>query len=270
MTGLFEIINPGWATTIQDRGRPGFGAIGVSSSGVVDQQLAALLNRLVGNSEDAALLETCGGLTIRAVTALLIASSSEHAPISINAGETYTLQASNDYLWHYLAFRGGIDTVEVMGSRSTDTMSGLGGTLIAAGIHLSCGQFGVNPITTDVAAVRPLASVARVTVGPRSDWFVGDWDMVLGACEWRVTNSSRVGVRLSGSAILRRFDSELPSEAMVRGAIQVPPDGDPVMLLADYPTTGGYPVIAVVHPDDVAVVAQHRPGSTLRLRPIFR
>ena len=107
---------------------------------------------------------------------------------------------------------------------------------------------------------------ARIGPGPRSDWFDGD---PLGALTDRpltVTASSRVGVRLRGPVLVRRRGDELPSEGLVRGAIQVPPDGEPIMMLADHPTTGGYPVVAVVHPDDVATVAQRPEGTTVRLR----
>jgi allophanate hydrolase subunit 2 len=83
---------------------------------------------------------------------------------------------------------------------------------------------------------------------------------------WTITNTSRVGVRLRGGSIERATSDELPSEGLVRGAIQVPPGGEPVMMLADHPTTGGYPVIAVVHPDDVAIVAQHSAGASIRFR----
>jgi allophanate hydrolase subunit 2 len=96
------------------------------------------------------------------------------------------------------------------------------------------------------------------------DWFDAvSFERFVGG-PWTVTDSSRVGVRLSGVRLVRRITHDLPSEGLVRGAIQVPPDSDPVMLLADHPTTGGYPVISVVHADDLPLAGQLRPGQSLR------
>jgi allophanate hydrolase subunit 2 len=109
-----------------------------------------------------------------------------------------------------------------------------------------------------------MRDVVGISPGPRLDWFDPvSFERLLGGV-WTVTESSRVGVRLSGVRLFRRIVHDLPSEGLVRGAIQVPPDSDPVMMLADHPTTGGYPVIAVVHPDDVATVAQTPPGHAVR------
>jgi allophanate hydrolase subunit 2 len=117
-----------------------------------------------------------------------------------------------------------------------------------------------------MAPLAGVADVIRVDPGPRSDWFADDWADRLTASTWTVTTSSRVGVRLTGATLTRIVTDELPSEGLVRGALQVPPDGDPVMMLSDHPTTGGYPVIAVVHQDDVAAVAQHMAGTSIRFR----
>jgi allophanate hydrolase subunit 2 len=162
--------------------------------------------------------------------------------------------------------RGGLDVSPVLGSRSTDTLSGIGPPLPAAGDRFSVGGVGVEPIVVDVAPPRPLAHEARISAGPRADWFVAEALDEMSSTSWTITMASRVGVRLRGVALRRVVADELPSEGLVRGAIQVPPDGDPVMMLADHPTTGGYPVIAVVHPDDVAIVAQHHEGTRVRFR----
>ena len=265
MSSAIEVVTPGIATTIQDRGRAGYAHLGVSPSGAVDPRLASLTNRLVGNRDEAALIETCGGLVLRFTGAALIATSSELAPVSIGAGETYRLPGGDQSrLWHYVAVRGGIDVPAVLGSRSTDTLSGLGPSPLATGDVLPIGLEPESHVTVDQAPVTQLRDVVRVTPGPRLDWFdpLSFERFVAGA--WTVTESSRVGVRLSGLRLVRRITHDLPSEGLVRGAIQVPPDSDPVMLLADHPTTGGYPVIAVVDFDDVAVVAQTSPGGTVR------
>lgn len=264
MRPAIEVIAPGIASTIQDRGRTGYAHLGVSPSGAVDPRLASLTNRLVGNPDEASVIETCGGLVLRFTGAALVATSSELAPVSVGAGETYRLPGDRSRLWHYVAVRGGIDVPAVLGSRSSDTLSGLGPPPLAAGDVLPIGAEPASQLAVDHAPGTRLRDVVRVTPGPRLDWFepVSFERFVAGA--WTVTESSRVGVRLSGVRLVRRITHDLPSEGLVRGAVQVPPDSDPVMLLADHPTTGGYPVIAVVDPDDVAVVAQTQPGGPVR------
>jgi allophanate hydrolase subunit 2 len=106
--------------------------------------------------------------------------------------------------------------------------------------------------------------------GPRLDWFLPDAFERLCSAPFEVTATSRVGTRLSGPALHRARHDELPSEGMIEGAIQLPPDGNPIAFLADHPTTGGYPVIAVVDPDDVAHLAQAAPGARLTFRPSRR
>lgn len=264
MSAAIEIVESGIASTIQDRGRAGYAHLGVPPSGAVDPRLASLTNRLVGNDEAAAVIETCGGLVVRFTGAALIAASSELAPTSIAAGDTYRVAADPACLWQYLAVRGGIDVSEMLGSRATDTLAGLGPAPLGAGDVLPIGDEPESPLTVDHAPGRRQRDLVRIGPGPRLDWFdAGSFERFVGAT-WTVTDSSRVGVRLSGVRLTRHITRDLPSEGLVRGAIQVPPDSDPVMLLADHPTTGGYPVIAVVDPDDVAAVAQTPPGGSVR------
>ena len=263
MTAI-EIVEAGIASTIQDHGRAGFAHLGVSPSGSVDRRLASLTNRLVGNPEHAALIETCGGMVVRFTGAAVIAVSTELAPMSVAAGETYRVASHESCLWQYVAVRGGVDVLPVLGSRSTDTLSGLGPAPLAVGDMLPVGHEPASQLAVDHAPGTRVREVARVSAGPRLDWFDGGGFERFVSGVWKVTASSRVGVRLSGVRLTRRITRDLPSEGLVRGAIQVPPDSDPVMLLADHPTTGGYPVIAVVDPDDVALVAQTKPGGTVR------
>ena len=260
------VIQAGFASTFQDAGRRGLAHLGVPASGAVDVGLAALVNRLVGNAPGAAVIETCGGLVLRAERPLLLATSAEAAPRSLGAGDELTVRVGGDRLWQYVAVRGGFEVDLVLGSRSTDTLSGLGPAPLSAGDLLSIGDDPGTPIDADHAPLRPLATLARVSAGPRLDWFTPDALDVLVGSPWTVSATSRVGVRLAGPGIDRLITSELPSEGLVRGAIQVPPDGHPVMMLADHPTTGGYPVLAVVHPDDVVVVAQTSAGGRVRFR----
>jgi len=267
MSVELEIVATGIATTIQDQGRAGLAHLGISRSGAVDRRLAAVVNRLVGNAVDAAVIETCGGLTLRATSAAMIATSNELAAVSLMSGEGVHVPGGHGRLWHYVAVRGGISVDPVLGSRSTDTLSGLGPALLAVGDRLPVGVDPRVPIVADHAPLPTLGSVARISPGPRLDWFdVGSFELLLER-SLTILDSSRIGTRLSGVRLVRRHRHELPSEGLISGAIQVPPDSDPVMMLADHPTTGGYPVIAVVHPDDVTVVAQTAPGRTIRFIP---
>lgn len=260
------VIEPGIATTVQDRGRPGLAALGVPPSGTVDPDLASTLNRLVGNGPGAAVLETAGGVRLRAERSLVVASDAETAPRHLQAGDEISIAAGGHRQWHYLAVQGGLGTQLVLGSRSHDTLSGIGAYAITAGTELGVARRTSDLIPVDVAPIRPPTTTIRVTAGPRLDWFEGDAAKALTTTEWRIVESNRIGVRLSGARIARRIAIELPSEGLVRGAIQVPPDGDPVMMLADHPTTGGYPVIAVVDHPDVAALAQQPAGTVIRLR----
>jgi allophanate hydrolase subunit 2 len=248
---VIEVVAPGLLTTVQDRGRPGHAAIGVPHGGAVDLALAAHCNRLVGNDDGAAVLETVGGLRLRAVTAVVIATDLEPVARSLRPGE-----------WHYVAVRGGIDVTPVLGSRSTDTLSGLGPPSPEAGDRLAVGP---EPARRPIGETWPppdVPDIALITPGPRADWFARVDDLVVR--RWTVTDVSRVGVRLGGGGLERVVEVELPSEGLVRGAIQVPPDGHPIVMLADHPTTGGYPVAAVVEPECLAAVSQRPVGSSVR------
>lgn len=270
MTSLV-IVAAGWATSIQDAGRRGYTDIGVSTSGALDEPTRALLNRLVGNPPDAAVIETLGGLRIRADASAIIATSADLAPTVLRGGDELEVNPAAGDLWGYLAVRGGIDVAPVLGSRSHDSRSGVGPPLPTTGASIAIGADPATPIVVDHAPrpVRPDA--IDIWPGPRVDWFVPDALERFALTDWIVSGDvSRVGARLDGSRLERLLDAELPSEGLVLGAIQVPPDGRPVVMLADHPTTGGYPVLAVVAPDAVGVVAQARPGSRLRFRNVLR
>ena len=261
---MIRIVDPGIATTIQDTGRIGYAHLGISPSGAVDPSLAGLLNRAVGNPSGAAVIETAGGLVIEPIAAVTVATSRHAGPHVLRPGQRVAVEAGGGRQWHYLAVRGGIATAPVLGSRSLDTMSGLGSPPVTAGLDLPVGAEPDDPVV-DVTPIGPVAASARVRPGPRLDWFEPGAFAELTSATVSVTATSRVGVRLHGVDLRRCRSDELPSEGLVRGAIQVPPDGDPIMMLADHPTTGGYPVIAVVDPDDVAVVAQRPAGTPVRL-----
>jgi allophanate hydrolase subunit 2 len=156
----------------------------------------------------------------------------------------------------------------VLGSRSTDTLSGIGPPRLDTGMELLLGEPTDDPGAVDVPVVLdyPDSVRLRVVPGPRLDWFAEDVLGRLTEATYTVSSrSNRVGVRLEGPSLPRRRDEELPSEGLVLGAIQVPASGQPLVFLNDHPTTGGYPVVGVVAPEDLAACAQVRPGTAVRL-----
>lgn len=280
---MLAVLAPGPLTTVQDLGRPGHAAIGVTRSGAADTAAAGLANRLVGNRPEAALLEvTAGGLRLRAGRTVLVAVTGAPLPVAVDgrpapfaapmtlpAGAVLSLGTPWAGLRSYLAVRGGIDVPPVLGSRSTDTLSGLGPPPLAAGTLLPVGDLAADEPVVDVAPVGPPPDrpVLRVLPGPRRDWLDDAAWAALTTQEWAVAaDSDRVGLRLTGPRLARAREGELPSEGLVAGAVQVPPDGGPVLFLADHPVTGGYPVLAVVVTADLPLAAQLRPGDGVRFR----
>jgi biotin-dependent carboxylase-like uncharacterized protein len=184
------------------------------------------------------------------------------------AGSTRRLGGPPAGLRSYLAVAGGIDVPPVLGSRSADLLSGLGPRPLRAGDRLPVGSGSAwpNVAVPAVAGAGPEAEVRlEVTAGPRADWFTPAALEMLASSVYQVTPASnRTGLRLSGPPLERSRSGELPSEGMVTGAVQVPPDGQPIVLLADHPVTGGYPVIAVVRSPGVSRAGQLRPGQRVR------
>ena len=273
MTSL-RIIELGWGTTVQDRGRVGLADLGVPRAGAVDRRAHDLVNRLVGNPVGAATLETTSGLVLEAQAPVIVASSTEGALRTLLPGDRVCLDAAPGEMWGYLAVRGGLDVTPVLGSRSHDTLSGLGPRPLAAGELLPVGSDPGTEMTADLAPHEPRGTVVHIWEGPQHAWF-GSTDVLVG--EWSVTAEvSRVGVRLERRGMrsedppgididphaAQRIRS-MPSEGIVEGAVQITPSGQPIVMLANHPTTGGYPVVAVVDPPDVPTAAQARPGSTL-------
>jgi KipI family sensor histidine kinase inhibitor len=253
--GAFTVISAGVSSSIQDAGRSGHADLGVSPSGMVDPQLGAAINRFVGNPPNTPLIETCGGLVIRANRPLTIASTETIAPTALATGDVISVAGGGGRRWHYLAIRGGVDVEQVLGSSSTDTLSGLGPAPLMQGQSFGVGVEPDGPVA-DASPLHPVDTNVRISAGPRLDWFAPDTLATLSTGTYVVTQSSRIGARLVGPQLTRVRHTELPSEGLIRGAIQVVPSGELVMMLADHPTTGGYPVVAVVHDEDVHKVAQ--------------
>lgn len=277
-----DVLAAGPGATIQDLGRPRLRGLGVARSGALDRESLRIANRLVGNAEDAAGIEvTLGGLRVRAAVDTWMAVTGAEAPVTVDgvpcdrwravrvaAGSVLEIGLAQRGLRVYAAVAGGLVPDAVLGSRSTDTMSGLGPAPLAAGDRVRTGAASVPP-PNDLAPWRVGGDEVRVGVrlGPRDDWFTADAVQRLFATAWTVSpRSDRVGLRLDGPPLARARHEELPSEGMVAGALQVPPAGAPVILLADGPVTGGYPVIAVVADADLDALAQARPGAVVRFR----
>jgi biotin-dependent carboxylase-like uncharacterized protein len=303
----FEVLAPGPLTLVEDAGRPGLAHLGVPSSGAADRVAYAAANRLVGNRPGAAVLEVLlGGLVLRATGTVLVAVTGAPSTATIDrsagverrrghpmtseqpsgcsfalsAGETLAITAPDRGLRNYLAVRGGFDVEPVLGSRSADLLSGLGPPPLQAGDLLPVGDELESWPAAESIPPAPLMPTPpgrsdpvtlRLLRGPRDDWFSDAGWATLTEGTWRVgQDSNRVGVRIVGGTPLHRvpgFDGELPSEGMVAGAVQVPPDGQPVLFLRDHPVTGGYPVIGVLTAASVDALAQLRPGDGLRLQP---
>ncbi len=279
---MIEIISPGLFATVQDLGRAGLAELGVGESGAADAGSLARANRLVGNPAGAAGLElTFGGLVARFAEPATIALAGAPCTLTVDGTEhglDTTIEVPGDAelrvgrpgrgLRTYLAVRGGIAVPPVLGSRSTDILAGLGPAVLAKGMVLPVGPppAGEPAGPAEPGVPPPLdVPVLRVLPGPRDDWFVADALSRLVSGPYRcTTDSNRVGMRLAGPELPRQVTSELPSEGMVRGSLQVPPSGQPIVFLADHPVTGGYPVIAVVVAADLDAAAQVRPGQSLR------
>ncbi|MEV6285158.1 biotin-dependent carboxyltransferase family protein [Kribbella sp. NPDC051770] len=278
MNRSFEVLQTGPLTTVQDSGRPGQAALGIGRSGACDRTSYQLANRLVGNHPDAAVLEvTFGGLQLVASADLVYAITGAtcsgvplNAPAVLRAGEVLQLGTPRTGLRTYVAFRGGLDVDPVLGSRSTDLLSGLGPAPVATGDVLALGKDHGPMPGVDLAPVAdPTGGLLTVDVlpGPRRDWFTDNgWRSLTSQSYTVSSNSNRIGVRLEGEPLERARDGELTSEGMNLGALQIPPSGLPVLFLADHPVTGGYPVIGYVAGADLDACAQLRPGQSLRFR----
>jgi biotin-dependent carboxylase-like uncharacterized protein len=276
---LITVLKAGPLTLVQDLGRPGYAHLGVPHSGAADLPAFVRANRLAGNPDAAAALEiTLLGPQLRfnrdariALTGAIMPATLDGRPIAhdravlVKSGQLLKLGAARKGVRTYLAIAGGIDVPPVLGSRSSDLMSGLGPAPLADGDSLNLSDLEDIDDAPRPAAVIETVPQLKIMLGPRADWFqAGALQTLCNAPYTVLPASNRVGVRLDGPVLQRAITRELPSEGLVLGAIQVPADGRPLIFLADHPVTGGYPVIAVVASEDIPKVAQARPGSLLR------
>ena len=289
---VIEVLAPGLYTTIQDAGRAGLQQYGVPVQGAADRAALILGNRLVGNDPSAAGLEvTLVGPILRfhvptavAVTGADLGATLNGNPLPVGRvacvrpGDVLAFRGGAKGCRAYVCVAGGIAVEPVRGSRSTDPLAGLGGLPgrpgkpLQAGDRIPLGTPGEDPCRLAGRQARwvfvPDRFVARVVLGPQVDFFPAEAYQVFFGADYTVTPASdRMGLRLDGPAI-PRANQEILSEGQPLGAVQVPPIGLPIVLLAGRATVGGYPKLGVVVTPDICLLAQARPGDRIRFRPI--
>jgi KipI family sensor histidine kinase inhibitor len=288
-----EVVSPGIQLVLQDLGRPGHLGEGVAASGVADRAALRAANRAVGNSPGTAVLELAGGgavLRFAGAGVLALAGAPIEAelraadgarvpvapgPFAVEDGDQLQFGAQRDGLRTVVAVRGGFTAPPALGSLATDTLSGVGPSPLGTGDRLALAGPAAAPHAVDPAPpeTRELPRAGQtvdldVDLGPRADWFTPAALEAFTSQEWEVTpRSDRVGIRLAGAPLERSREGELPSEGAVTGAIQVPPDGQPVLFGPDHPLTGGYPVIGAVVQEHLDLVGQLPPGCRVRFHP---
>ncbi len=284
-----EVVRPGLLTTVQDLGRFGYHKYGVPTSGAMDQAAYRTANLLVDNEEGAAALEVTGeGPALRAradLTVAIVGAEMEplvngrpvesDAAIDIRSGQLLELGRARRGLRAYLAVAGGIDVPPMLGSRSTclpAAFGGFHGRALREGDLLPVGQAGTRRLPVAGRRLPPgwwdaVGDVLtlRVILGPQDDQFTGEGIQAFLAGTYRVMpEMDRMGVRLQGPPIAHRAGADIISDSTPLGAVQVPADGQPIILLADRQTTGGYTKIAVVIGEDAYRLAQAMPGQAVR------
>lgn len=287
-----KVLSPGLHTTVQDLGRLGHQAQGVPVSGALDPLALRLGNALAGNTAGAAALEILwSGPRLEVIAdTLRVALAGPGATLTVSgdarvaaAWQSFTLSRGavlevnlgRESVCAYLAVEGGISVPSVLGSASTYGRAALGGF---AGRALRQGD--VVRLATDQASVGaerrlpspPLAASdqpIRVVLGPQQDLFADEALATLIEGEFRISkNADRMGMRLDGPPLAHRQGWDIVSDAIATGAIQVPGSGQPILLLADHQTTGGYPKIATVISTDLPVVGRRRPGDAIRFAAV--
>ncbi len=287
--GSFRVVAPGWLTTVQDLGRIGAQRYGMPVAGAMDPPALRLANRLVGNRDDAAGLEvTIQGPTLLCEVDALVAVTGgdlsptldgRHLPLwtsfDVRRGQRLAFGARRSGARAYLAVAGGVDVPSVLGSRATHLASrtgGLEGRALQQGDVLAAGPRRSRRSVAGRAvppAVRPTYRTPidlRLVPGPQRDWFNEEVVALLTTHAYTIGPASdRMGYRLVGPPLAGGADRSMLSEAMPLGALQVPGDGQPILLMADRQTTGGYPVIAVLATADIGLAAQGAPGDRLHV-----
>jgi allophanate hydrolase len=292
MSAGLKVLTPGLHTTVQDLGRPGYQSIGVPVSGALDGFSLRLANALVGNPLGAPALEVLvsGPAFEVAADTVRVALAGAGAHLAIGAektrvevwhsvtlprGEIIEIVAGRQSACCYLAIEGGIAVPLILGSASTYVRAGIGGL---DGRTLRSGD--VVPLAVACASERaelrlsvPMPATGdqpiRVVLGPQQEYFAEAAVATLLDAEFHISASAdRMGMRLDGPLLQHRRGWDIVSDAITTGAIQVPGSGQPILLLADHQTTGGYPKIATVISADLPVVGRRRPGDPVRFAAV--
>lgn len=281
-----HVVSPGLLTTVQDLGRPGLASAGVPPAGALDAEALRVANRLVGNVEGAAGLELWAvGPTLRAeerVDLVVLGGRFGPAPgevLTLGDGESVALASRDGAARAVVAVAGGVDVPLVLGSRSTSLAArfgGLSGRRLERGDALGLGAAGAGGPTARTAAAKDVEALEllggagdvvtlRVVPGPQADAFDVSAREAFFASPYRLLpESNRAGFRLAGAAVARRDVNELASEPALVGSIQIPHDGQPIVLLHEGPTTGGYPKLAKVIDADLGRLVRVRPSQAIR------
>lgn len=269
------VQSPGLLATIQDLGRPGHGIDGVSRAGAADPLALRIGNLLVGNPANTPALETTllGGTYLfpeGATIACTGATPSTLTPYEVHRippGQTIQLGPLTNGARCYLCVQGGIATPKVAGSASTHLLSSLGGGPLTKGSILLIGPATNQPRNIQIPEhLKTYRKLLRVTRGPQADQFESK---PFYQNEYQVTqDSNRMGIRLAGPPIATTHNSQMVTEGVPLGAIQIPANGQPIILFVDQQTTGGYPKIANVITADLPSLGQLRPGDTVRFEQV--
>jgi biotin-dependent carboxylase-like uncharacterized protein len=280
-------LDPGPLTTLQDRGRRGWQRYGVSPAGALDSVALALANALVGNPPGEAALEftlvggiwRCEAESARiAVAGGAFALSLDGAPVpawrslTLRRGATLAIGAAPDAARGYLAVAGGFAVEPELGSVSVHLRSGLGGGAVARGQLLALRQAsapGGPERALDPRLAPPRRATIRVVLGPQDDYFAPETVALFQSAAWRVSaEADRMGMKLSGPVLAHARGFDVLSDGIATGSVQVPGNGQPIVLLNDRQTTGGYPKIATAITADLPSLGQLRPGDSLRFAAI--
>jgi KipI family sensor histidine kinase inhibitor len=288
---VFDVVAPGLRAVLQDAGRPGVAASGVPAAGAADPVSRALANRLAGNAPDAAVLEVTGGGTrlrtlvpchaavVGASPAVRVDGTDVPAPgrlQPLESGQVLEIGRVARGCRTYVAVAGGLLGPELFGSRSSDELCGLGPGPLEAGAILWAGDWAPplgDHLGAGAATELPAAGAVelRVVPGPHAERFGPGVLERIAATSFRAgSDSNRVGVRLRPEEAVEwgTGGGELDSQPMVTGAVQLPPNGEPIVLGPDHATLGGYPVPAVVVAADHGLLGQCGPGTPIRLIPV--
>lgn len=289
---MIEILASGPFSTIQDRGRFGYQHLGVPTSGALDGDALLIGNALLGNAPNDSAIEICfGGLTAKAhqdfaicltgsLTAQIIVTATDGTKttyeagriVAILAGDTIEIPPFGDSLSCLLCLSGGIDVPVIYGSRSTTitaTLGGLAGRILAAGDKLALMDYQVRPVRYAApdayAALFSKPTRLRIMFGPQDFWFTPEALGALTTSAYRISpQTSRMGMRMIGAPLTHKGPADIVSDGMVRGAIQVPADGQPILAMADHGTMGGYTKIGCVISADIAAMGRLRPHDEVR------